>query len=287
MNSLYQSACTWLDRGAALLPVKPKSKYLVAGFGPYRKQITTREEAALWFDRHGAAYNLAVYLPESSGLVALDFDNSRLFFDWQTGLPVEYCLSYHETSRRGYHVFFRSGGAFPPGLKLVNGVEIKRVILVAPSTLPGFVYRPIDSFAEFVQVDDWQKLLFSLLSEREDLPVKPGREAVRGADRPGLAAGDDLVSRIKTALPVIDLASSLTQLVTSDRGAGRWWRGRCPFHEDKKPSFWVDAERQTWGCHACGTRGDVINLVAKSRGVTLQEAIRTLAGEVGQHVPVK
>ena len=87
----------------------------------------------------------------------------------------------------------------------------------------------------------------------------------------------DIIKRIKAALPIYDCASRLTELKTSDKGAGRWYRGRCPFHDDQNPSFWIDTERNLWGCHACGERGDVINLYAKNKGVTVNQAIKDLS----------
>jgi DNA primase len=60
------------------------------------------------------------------------------------------------------------------------------------------------------------------------------------------------------------------------KGAGRYRSARCPFHEDKKPSFWIDTELQIWGCHRCGIKGDVINLFSKLAGKTNGEAIKEL-----------
>jgi DNA primase len=51
----------------------------------------------------------------------------------------------------------------------------------------------------------------------------------------------------------------------------------CPFHEDHKPSMYLDGVRQLYKCHACGARGDVINLYAHFEGITIREAIARMA----------
>jgi len=56
----------------------------------------------------------------------------------------------------------------------------------------------------------------------------------------------------------------------------RFVPAHCPFHDDKEPSFWIDTDRNLWGCHACGVRGDVINLYARLKGLTNTEAIREM-----------
>jgi hypothetical protein len=266
-----EAARAWLDRGAELLPIQPGSKKLVAGFGPYRRRVKDLAGARKWWgDR--SPYNLAVYCP--GDLLALDFDSNQLFLSWQDSLPAALGLTYHEVSRRGWHIFYRC--QVPAGLKLVPGVEIKRVLMVAPSSLPGFVYKAILPGAGILPIPDYKSLLSSLLSEipRPAEPPGPG-----GAPSPGHGHGEDLVSRIKAGLPVKAYASRFTELRSSDGGRGRWFVGRCPLpqHEDRNPSFWVDAKNNLWGCHGCGVRGDVINLHARLEGLTLQAAIKDLA----------
>lgn len=58
------------------------------------------------------------------------------------------------------------------------------------------------------------------------------------------------------------------------RKAGKLW-GRCPFHEDKTPSFLVNADN-TYHCFSCGAHGDVIDLVMKLEGLSLADAVRSL-----------
>jgi DNA primase len=82
----------------------------------------------------------------------------------------------------------------------------------------------------------------------------------------------------------LDLASVVTSLLGPAPGrrggTGRlWWR--CPFHDDKNPSFHVNPIRMTWKCYGCSEHGDAAALVMKIRGLTFPEAVAYLAGKPG------
>lgn len=99
------------------------------------------------------------------------------------------------------------------------------------------------------------------------------------------------VSAIKEKLPVLELASRLTSLKASDGGKGRFYIGRCPFpgHNDTHPSFWLDAQLNVCNCFkpGCGSEKamDVVNLLARHRGITDEEAISELCAELGIELP--
>src|SRR5262245_5413759 len=60
-----------------------------------------------------------------------------------------------------------------------------------------------------------------------------------------------------------------------ERGRRLWWR--CPFHEDKNPSFCADPGKPWWQCYGCGESGDAANLVMRLKVVGFPEAIQFLA----------
>ena len=73
---------------------------------------------------------------------------------------------------------------------------------------------------------------------------------------------------------------ALADVVTASglrlRGRGRVLQGRCPFHEEREPSFTVYQDTQRFYCFGCGAMGDVLDFVQRREGLTLPEAIETL-----------
>lgn len=270
---LITSALTWLERGAALLPAQPNSKKLCPGFGPYLRKITKPEGVEKLWGKH-PKLNLAVIAPPS--LLMLDFDDSALCGRWQDEIPSSYCLTYQETTPHGWRVFYWCDFRPGPGIKFVPGVEIKQFCLVSPSKLQGFIYTPIDPTLPILEVSDPSRILFPLLSELPQPQAAHNLEIGAAARAGGSGA---VIERIKAAIPILDMVSFYADIkFRKDRG-GRWRTGCCPFHDDKKPSLWVDTERQLFGCHACGVHGDVINFYARIKNLTIQAAIRELAAK--------
>ena len=82
--------------------------------------------------------------------------------------------------------------------------------------------------------------------------------------------------------------ASIVQIVQERvplRRAGVAWKGLCPFHGEKTPSFNVNEDRRTFKCFGCGVGGDVIKFIELYDKITFPEAVRQLAGRVGLTVP--
>ncbi len=88
---------------------------------------------------------------------------------------------------------------------------------------------------------------------------------------------DELRARI-TLSTVIMRTDKLTK-------AGREWKGCCPFHDEKTPSFYVNDQKQFYHCFGCGAHGDVISWMTEQRGLSFIDAIKELAAESGMEVP--
>ena len=73
--------------------------------------------------------------------------------------------------------------------------------------------------------------------------------------------------------------------VVSLRRAGATWKGLCPFHGEKTPSFHVNREKGFFHCFGCGVGGDVIKFVELHEKVGFMDAVRMLAGRFGLAVP--
>ena len=65
--------------------------------------------------------------------------------------------------------------------------------------------------------------------------------------------------------------------------SGRQWKGCCPFHGEKTPSFYVYDDH--FHCFGCGAHGDAVSFVMQSQGASFIEAVEQLAGEAGMEVP--
>jgi DNA primase len=78
----------------------------------------------------------------------------------------------------------------------------------------------------------------------------------------------------------VDLLAYVSQYVTLKK-QGREYRGLCPFHSEKTPSFYVNAEKQLWKCHGCGAGGDLIKFVERYENVDFPIALRMLATRAG------
>jgi len=84
---------------------------------------------------------------------------------------------------------------------------------------------------------------------------------------------------------IIEIISEYVSL----RKMGHSFKGLCPFHEEKTPSFVVNEDRQTFHCFGCGERGDVIDFAMKIYGLTFKDALKHLGISDGTVVidPIK
>jgi DNA primase len=87
-----------------------------------------------------------------------------------------------------------------------------------------------------------------------------------------------VVDEVKERLDIIEVISQYVPL----KKAGRSYKGLCPFHNEKTPSFIVFAENQSWHCFgACSTGGDVFSFVMKRENLDFGEALALLAARAG------
>jgi len=87
---------------------------------------------------------------------------------------------------------------------------------------------------------------------------------------------------IRARISLREVVSRYVELRPAGRGR---YKGLCPFHKEKTPSFYVDDEKGLFYCFGCKTGGDVFTFLEKIEGLTFQEALVRLAEEAGVELP--
>jgi DNA primase len=88
---------------------------------------------------------------------------------------------------------------------------------------------------------------------------------------------EESLERVKQAADIVEVISAHTDL----RRQGARWVGLCPFHEERTPSFSVDAQEKLYHCFGCGVGGDTIKFVEEKEGLGFAEAVELLADRYG------
>lgn len=261
-------ALHWLSLGIAPIPVVPQTKRAAVNWRYFQTHLPSLADVSRWW-RLGSALQLAVVCGWK-GLVIFDFDALEPFHEWRAACPIE---TYTVSTARGYHCYFFADVArsFDHPLCEVRGPG--RYVLAPPSRHPsGVEYMPFNA-APIVHVHSLSEVLPAVgIGDRSPHSIPGSLQSTLAFSR---------AAEIKARLNILDLARTVVDLSPGDR-VGRWWSACCPFHNDRHPSFWIDAERQRFGCHAPNCRahrsGDVIDFWALLHNVTVADAIWMLAG---------
>lgn len=116
-------------------------------------------------------------------------------------------------------------------------------------------------------VDDFRRLLGQATAP----PHSPPPERVPLPPAPHLSAQTD-VAFLKAAIRLDALVERYLPL----RRVGQTFVGRCPFHEDRRPSFTVYPQTQTFHCYGCRAHGDALTFLMKVEHLTFREAVNVL-----------
>jgi DNA primase len=101
--------------------------------------------------------------------------------------------------------------------------------------------------------------------------------APRAREGTPITTSSGIIAEIKTKLPTIDVVGETVAL----KRAGTVYKGLCPFHAEKTPSFIVTPERETWHCFGCGEHGDIFTFLMRRDGLEFREALERLAEKAG------
>ena len=90
------------------------------------------------------------------------------------------------------------------------------------------------------------------------------------------------IEQVREANDVVDVISDYVQLKRS----GRNWFGRCPFHDEKTPSFSVSSDKQIYHCFGCGAGGNVINFIMEHERLDFLSSVKLLASRANIQIQV-
>jgi DNA primase len=92
---------------------------------------------------------------------------------------------------------------------------------------------------------------------------------------------DSLIAQVRSAADIVDFVQQVTPL----KLAGKSYKGLCPFHREKTPSFHVDRDKGLFYCFGCGAGGDVFKFLSLTERFTFPEAVEHVAARVGIELP--
>ena len=91
----------------------------------------------------------------------------------------------------------------------------------------------------------------------------------------------ELIEEIRQRADIVDVISDYVKL----RRSGRNYKGLCPFHQEKTPSFVVSPEKQLFHCFGCGAGGNVFTFLMRQERMSFYEAVKALAERYGIELP--
>jgi hypothetical protein len=292
MSEIYEAAKYWVSAGVGVIPIRymdkrPDAKLLPDGkWESFKTQLPTDQDLLKWFP--GNLHNLGI-VTGWQNLVVIDFDDLGMYVKWSvwatrtggmTRRSME--LTYQVTTARGVHVYFRTQQ--PEQNRKLDGIDIKArggYVLGVPSVHPTNVPYTVKQSGIPMLIEALSDVLpASYLLQNTELPptiapqpiapvilsADPWEQIMRVSD-----PDKDLVTQIRGQYRIENFFTDIEK-TSSD---GRWWVTPCPFHDDKHPSFWIDASRQICSCYGSCTPKplDVINLYARLHGLTNRDAI--------------
>ena len=85
------------------------------------------------------------------------------------------------------------------------------------------------------------------------------------------------IDEIRASSNIVDIIGEYVDL----KRAGSSYKGLCPFHNEKTPSFTVDEKKQLFHCFGCGVGGDVVSFIMQKEGLSYPESLEYLANKAG------
>lgn len=262
--------------GIAVIPILYRSKQPAVRWQQYQSSLPTEQQLAIWF-RPGRSTNAAVVCGWK-GLTVLDFDLLSHYLSWQAWAIAEGGTarhvamdSYRVRTSRGMHVYLFV--ADTPRCSKFQWGDIKArggYVLIPPSVHPsGAIYTAVDESSPILSIQELGEVV----------PDPPDPPAVRLPPLRNVYAASSLwpgtaVEQIREHVSILSFFPD-----AQATGSNRWYMAKCPFHQDRNPSMWIDTAKGICGCYSgCTPKPlDSINFYARVRGLDVKAAIRELA----------
>lgn len=94
---------------------------------------------------------------------------------------------------------------------------------------------------------------------------------------------DSIINQVRDAADIVDFVGQVTPL----KAAGKSFKGLCPFHREKTPSFQVDRGKGLFYCFGCGTGGDLFKFLTLTERFSFPEAVEYVANRLGIPLPTR
>ncbi len=91
---------------------------------------------------------------------------------------------------------------------------------------------------------------------------------------------DETVEEVRSRADLVEVVGEAVQLKRS----GKEWKGKCPFHDDRTPSFYVVPDKGFYKCFGCGESGDIFSFMMKRLGMDFNDAVKSLGARFGVEV---
>ncbi len=276
---LLTAALRYIDHGLAVIPLWPDSRKnpKIDSYAEYLEKLPTQAEWTRWA-RQWPRANIGVITGYWLNYVCLDFDEAETYQLWCDGPGFGLKgQTWTVQTGRGHHVWFCVQDE--PGTSRVyvkNGddqAEAAEVLLrarggycIVPPSIhhTGTRYRTVHKVPPMT-IDSISAVLDGWQEKQAKKPPKQQR-----IKRVEVTPGD----KIK----IEDLIEIPERSKPNSCGA---YQTYCPFHNDSKPSAWVNIQQQRFGCNKCwpGLWWDAINVYAKLEGISNGQAYAASMGE--------
>lgn len=166
-----------------------------------------------------------------------------------------------------------------------NGAQVAALMIQHARIvrLPGEVGEGGDVTDYFVRLGRSREEFLKLLDAAKPAPECP--QMKRSPSPPQLHSTNSLLEqrkqRIKTVIPIEKIISEYVQL----RPSGKTLVGRCPFHNDRNPSFAVYPQNGKYHCFGCRAHGDVISFVRAMENLSFTQALEVLDSLTSHNEP--